>query len=122
MVVLSNEALLSKTIQNFGDFPRRRVAHTIGVTYQTTQQQLKAIPALIEAAIRATPPAEFERCLFTCMANSALEFEFVFFVPSSDMLLYLQLQQSIIHYIIEVFANQGIEFAYPTQTLFVQQS
>jgi small-conductance mechanosensitive channel len=76
-LVISNEGLLGKAIQNYGDVPKQRVATTIGVVYQTSLETIKAIPALVEAAIRSKPPAEFDRRHFTRFADSALEFEFV---------------------------------------------
>jgi MscS family membrane protein len=81
-IVISNEELLTKTIQNFGDLPKRRIATIIGVLYQTPVQTVKAIPGLIESVIRQHPPAEFDRCHFTRFADSALEFEFVYLFPT----------------------------------------
>jgi small-conductance mechanosensitive channel len=120
-IVISNEDLLSKTIRNFGDLPRRRVATTIGVVYQTPADTVTRIPRLVEEVIRANPPAEFDRCHFTRFADSALEFEFVFFVPDADIVLALDLQQAINLGIMRCFEEKGIDFAYPTQTLFVQK-
>ena len=37
-IVISNEDLLGKVIQNYGDLPKRRVATTIGVVYQTSRR------------------------------------------------------------------------------------
>jgi MscS family membrane protein len=47
-VVISNEDLLNKTIQNYGDFPKRRVSHVIGVLYQTPVETVRKIPLLIQ--------------------------------------------------------------------------
>ena len=60
-VVISNEDLLNKTIQKFGDFPKRRVAHTMGVLYQTPLEMVRKIPALIEQLVQSHAPAEFDR-------------------------------------------------------------
>ena len=120
-IVISNEELLTKTIRNFGDLPKRRIATTIGLRYQTPVQTVRAIPNLIESVIRQHPPAQFDRCHFTRFANSALEFEFVYLVPDDDFVVYLNLQQQINIGIMEVFRDQGIEFAYPTQTLFLEE-
>ncbi|CAK6696189.1 hypothetical protein BBFGKLBO_02000 [Synechococcus sp. CBW1107] len=121
-IVISNEDLLGKVIQNYGDLPKRRVATTIGVVYQTSVETVKAIPALVEAAIRSKRPAEFDRCHFTRFADSALEFEFVYFIPDADMVLFLDVQQEINHAIMETFQKHDIEFAYPSQTLFLESS
>jgi small-conductance mechanosensitive channel len=119
-IVIGNEELLNKTIRNYGDLPRRRVANTIGVTYQTPPETVREIPAIVAEAIRAHPPAEFDRCHFTRFADSALEFEFVFFVPDGDIVKFLDLQQAINLSIMQAFAGRSIDFAYPTRTLFLE--
>ncbi|MBD2550209.1 mechanosensitive ion channel family protein [Microcystis elabens FACHB-917] len=121
-IVISNEELLVQTIRNFGDLPRRRVAHTIGVVYQTPVEKVAAIPDLVAGVVNAHPPAEFDRCHFTGFADSALEFEFVFFVPDGDMVLFLDLQQKINLGILRRFEEQAITFAYPTQTLYLERA
>ncbi len=121
-IVISNEELLSQTIRNFGDLPRRRVSHTIGVLYETPVEKVAAIPDMVARAVQAHPPAEFDRCHFTGFADSALEFEFVFFVPDGDMVVYLDLQQQINLTILGTFEEQSISFAYPTQTLYLERA
>lgn len=121
-IVISNEELLNQTIRNFSDLPRRRVVHTIGVLYETPVEKVAAIPGLVEQVVQAHPPAEFNRCHFTGFADSALEFEFVFFVPDGDIVLYLDVQQKINLGLLRSFEEQGIGFAYPTQTLHIETS
>ncbi len=121
-IVISNEELLTQTIRNFGDLPRRRVAHTIGVVYQTPVEQVADIPELVARVVNDHPPAEFDRCHFTGFTDSALEFEFVFFVPDGDMVLFLDLQQKINLGILSRFEEQAIAFAYPTQTLYLERA
>jgi MscS family membrane protein len=66
--------------------------------------------------------AEFDRCHLNGFGESALQFELVFFVPDSDILLFLDLQQQIMLGIMEVFEEEKVEFAYPTQTLFLESA
>ncbi|KEF42894.1 MAG: small-conductance mechanosensitive channel [Cyanobium sp. CACIAM 14] len=120
-IVISNEDLLNQTIRNFGDLPRRRVAHTIGILYDTPVETVAAIPELVAAAVRAHPPAEFDRCHLTAFAASALEVEFVFFVPDGDMGLFLDLQQKIHLDILRSFEAEGIGFAHPAQTPYLER-
>ena len=52
--------LLSSRIRNYGRMFERRVAFTIGVTYQTPREQLKQIPAIMRAAIEAQERTRFD--------------------------------------------------------------
>ena len=55
------------------------------------------------------------------MVTSVLNFEFVYFVIGSEYVKYMDTQQSINLEIYNEFEKRGIEFAYPTQTLFVNK-
>jgi MscS family membrane protein len=114
-IVIGNEELLQKTIRNFGDLPRRRVAHTLRLSDQLPAEQAAAIPGLVEEVIRAHPPAAFDRCHFIRFADGALEFQFVFFVPDSNVVVFLDLQQAINLGILQAFQAAGIDFAAPPQ-------
>jgi hypothetical protein len=87
------------------------VAHTLRLSDQLPAEQAAAIPGLVEAVVRAHPPATFDRCHFTRFADGALEFQFVFFVPDSSVVVYLDLQQAINLGLLQAFQQQGIAFA-----------
>jgi MscS family membrane protein len=114
-IVIGNEELLQKTIRNFGDLPRRRVAHTLRLSEQLPAEKAAAIPGLVERVIRAHPPASFDRCHFTGFGEGALEFQFVFFVPDSNVVVFLDLQQAINLGILQAFQEQGIAFTPPAE-------
>jgi len=120
-LVISNQELTRSRIQNFQRMNRRRVAMTIGVTYQTKDKQLKAIPQYIKDIIDKADLANFDRCHFSEYAGSSLNFEIVFFVDSADYNVYMDVRQNINYQIFEKFAKEKIEFAYPTQTIHVQK-
>jgi small-conductance mechanosensitive channel len=121
-LVFSNNDLLSSRIRNYGRMFQRRVVFSLGVTYQTSAEQLKLIPKIIREAIEAQSPVRFDRAHFARYGDFALIFEVVYFVLSADYNLYMDIQQTINLRIYERFAEEGIEFAYPTQTLYVTGS
>jgi small-conductance mechanosensitive channel len=49
----------------------------------------------------------------------SLKFEIVYYVLNSDYAVYMDVQQQINLALYERFPQEGIEFAYPTQTVFV---
>jgi len=65
VVVMNNSALTSTTVLNFADMHTRRMIYSLGVTYSTSVDQMKAIPGWVEQIITATPNASFDRCHFT---------------------------------------------------------
>lgn len=121
-IVFSNSDLLSSRIRNYKRMYERRVLFSLGVTYQTSYEKLKLIPTIIREIIESQSQTRFDRAHFARYAASSLDFEIVYYVISSDYTLYMNIQQAINLSIFERFEAEGIEFAYPTQTIFLQNS
>jgi small-conductance mechanosensitive channel len=118
-LIFSNADLLSSRIRNYGRMFERRVLFTIGVTYQTPLDKVRLIPAMLREIIEAQSPVRFDRAHFQGFGDFALNFEMVYYVKDPDFKKYMDIQQAINLTIYERFAAEGIEFAYPTQTLYV---
>lgn len=121
-LIFANNDLLNSRIRNYGRMFERRVVFSIGVTYQTTAEQLRAVQEILRDAIEAQEKVRFDRAHFQKYGDFALIFEIVYFVLSPDYNAYMDIQQAINLTIFERFAENGIEFAYPTQTLYLSQT
>jgi small-conductance mechanosensitive channel len=91
------------------------------VTYETPREKLKRIPAIIREAVEAQDKTRFDRAHFMKYGDYALIYETVFYVLSPDYNIYMDIQQTIYFAIHERFEQEGIEFAYPTQKLYVHK-
>ena len=121
-LVFSNTALTNSCVQNFKKMGRRRVVFKLGLIYQTTLEQLKQVPVMVKDIIEAQQDANFDRAHFAAYGPSSLDFEFVYYVVGPDYTKYMDIQQAINLQIFASFAKAKIEFAYPTQTLFLNQA
>ncbi|BBL86549.1 small-conductance mechanosensitive channel (chromatophore) [Paulinella micropora] len=121
-VVVSHEDLLDATLHNLADIPRRRLLHRISVTYQTPVDILEEIPELTYEVISGIDGAEFGRCHLMLFADSALEFELVFYIPNNDYSFALDIQHRVNIEIVRAFSEKGIEFAYPTQKVYIENN
>ena len=119
-VVMSNSNLTGSTILNFAEMAQRRMIYSIGVTYDTSVEQMKAIPTMIQAIIDSKEHSTFNRCHFTEFADSSLNFELVYYIDTRDFTVALNEQQAINLEIMEGFAREGISFAFPSQTLYLE--
>lgn len=90
-----------------------------GVTYQTSHAQLSNIPDLIKEIIADRPKLQFDRAHFSGYGDFSLNFETVYYVLDPDYTVYMDNQQAVYLGVFKAFEQRGIEFAYPTQTLFV---
>jgi small-conductance mechanosensitive channel len=120
-LVFTNSDLLKSRIRNYKRMAERRVLFTIGVVYQTPGDKLVAIPGLVKEIIDSQPKARFERAHFKQFGGSSLDFEIVYWVTDQDYNLYMDIQQAINLGLFRRFQAEGIEFAYPTQTVFLDR-
>ncbi|QCR25200.1 mechanosensitive ion channel protein MscS [Pontibacter sp. SGAir0037] len=118
-LIFSNSDLTSSRIHNFKRMQRRRVLFKIGVTYQTSYEDLAKIPEVLKSIILEQSPVEFDRAHFVSYGDSSLDFEIVYYVLDSSYNVYMDIQQAINLGIYKSFAEMGVEIAYPTRTLFV---
>jgi len=121
-LVFSNTDLTNARIRNYKRMERRRIVFKLGVVYQTTLDQIKDVPGIIKNIITGVNDTIFDRAHFSSFGDFSLDIEVVYYVLSSDYNKYMDIQQNINFAIKEEFEKRGIEFAYPTQTLFVERN
>jgi len=118
-LVFSNSDLLGSRIQNYGRMYERRAAFTVGVTYDTPREQLARIPAMLRESIEAEEGVRFDRAHFKEYGAYSLNVEAVYWVLSPEYARYMDIQERINLEIHRRFEEEGIEFAFPTQVVYV---
>ncbi|MEM9772688.1 MAG: mechanosensitive ion channel family protein [Cyanobacteria bacterium P01_D01_bin.73] len=121
-LVFPNQYLTSSKIQNYREMKRRRIVFSLGVTYDTSREKLIAIPKVIQEIIESIEDAEFDRSHFTSYGASSLDFETAYYVLDRDYKIYANIHQQINFAIWDAFKARGIEFAYPSQTIYLDPS
>jgi len=116
-LVLSNSDILSARIRNYGRMAERRIVFAIGVEYGTSTEALRAIPTMVRETVEACDHTRFDRCHLKDFGDSALNFETVYYMQVPDYGVYMDTQQEINLRLYERFEQEGIAFAFPTQTL-----
>ncbi|MFH1013973.1 MAG: mechanosensitive ion channel family protein [Thermoplasmatota archaeon] len=121
-LVLSNRAILEKSIRNFKKLQKRRIVFNIGVTYDTPVEKLKRIPEIIQAIIESFELTKVEMIHFKEFGSYCLNFEIVYYANTSDYKKFMDIQHGINMAIKEAFENENIEIAYPTQTILMNRN
>lgn len=120
-LVFSNSDLLNSRIRNYKSLGRRRVTFSIGITYGTPYNKVSEVPRMIETIIEAQKDATYDRAHFKEYGDFALVYEIVYYVEDPDYNVYMDIQQAINLSIYQHFEKEGIEFAFPTQTIFLEK-
>jgi len=118
-IVVPNSDIVGTRLRNFGRMLERRVVLTLDVTYQTPPEKVELAVRIAREAVERREGLRLDRAHFSAFLESALRIETVYFVDTPNYTRHMDLQQEINLEILRRFAAEGIEFAYPTRTLFV---
>ncbi len=120
-LIFSNNDLLKSRIKNYKRMDHRRIVFELGLIYETPYEKLEKVPQLIKEIIDEEPKTRFDRAHFKSYGDFSLNYQIVYFVLSRNYTEYMDAQQNINLAIFKKFQEEGIEFAYPTQTLIVDK-
>ncbi len=121
-VIMANADLLKQTVSNYKRQATRRVVLTFGVSYDTTPDQVAAIPGIVKAIIEPESQVRFDRAHFKGFGESALNFEAVYIVLVPDFMLHMDLQQRFNLQLMRELKNIGVSFPHPTRTVHLAGS
>ncbi|SFS02894.1 mechanosensitive ion channel family protein [Sphingomonas jatrophae] len=115
-IIISNKNLLDKELHNLANLDRRRMSFVLSLTYETPVDVLERVPAMIREIIEAQDKCKLVRCGLTAFAGSSVDFEVQFDVMSQIYDEVYNARSAVGLAIMRRFNEEGIPFAYPTQT------
>jgi small-conductance mechanosensitive channel len=101
---------------------RRRVAFIAAVQYETPLEKLERIPYIVQEIVQPLQDITLDRVHLKDVGGGSLNYEIVYYVETPDVYRYMDLQQSINLELLRRFAQEGIEFAYPTQAVITAKT
>jgi MscS family membrane protein len=120
MVIIPNRKIADSIFENISKEPARRVKAVLNLTYDTTLTKMDEAKRIIKEAVRKHKDTKEEVIVaFTHFGASSLDMTVIYWVTNTDKLF--DIQDDVNRYIKRHFEKVGIEFAYPTQTLYVKE-
>lgn len=120
-LIVPNKELTQSRVRNFGRLEKRRVVANIGVKYDTPIKKLRKILEIIAKIVENIEKAELDRVHMNNLADSSINFQFVYHVDSNNFQVHMDIKQQINFEILEAFEKEGIELAFPTQTIVLEK-
>ena len=117
-VIVSNTNLLNKELHNMQRLNRRRIIQPFGIVYQTSPEICARIPAIVKEVVESCDKCVLVRCGMIGLGASSLDFSFEFDVKSEVWQKVFEARHQVLVAFVTRFNDEGIEFAYPTQTSF----
>jgi small-conductance mechanosensitive channel len=119
-IVIANADLLKSRVRNLGRASERRALFTLNLSYDTAPAKLELVPKLVADAVAAYPGTRFVHCMLRELGESALLFEVCFFVENTPARTLPAALDQVNRLVLQSFAANGIDFAYPTRTLWLR--
>lgn len=120
MVTIPNSKFTDNPTENISSEPNRKVVVQLGLTYDTDAAKMqKAMDVLLE--ISNNNPDTEEKVLtgFTGFGDFALQITYIYYIKKDSDILATQTAMNM--EILKKFAENGLEFAFPTQTIYTAQ-
>ncbi len=121
-LIVGNKELTSTRIQNFRRMDARRVVLHIGMTYSMTVEQIARAKEIVKEAVAQIEGARLDRVHFFEFGDFSLNLEIVYYHPNPDYASYMDAREKISFYLKEKFDAEGLEFAFPSQTIYLEKS
>jgi MscS family membrane protein len=116
---LPNKLVSSEPITNLSRFTQRRVEQVIGLTYDTTPDQMTAIVEDVKQIILKEPIVEPTSVMvfFRDFSASSLDLWLVYATKAPDFQEGMGLKQRVNLAIMRAVAARGLSFAFPTSVM-----
>lgn len=125
LVTIPNSKLSNDSITNFSKRGSRRVRFNLGVTYSTSTEMLQKLINKIEEVLKNNSDITDESPIvvkFDGFGDSSLDILIQFFTSTSDFEEFLRIKQDINFEILSICGNLGVEIAFPSTTVYLENN
>ncbi len=122
VVTIPNKTVANAVIDNKSRMPKRRVMQTIGVTYETTAQQMTEVVEAIRKTLENDDGVHQEYIVvrFTEFADSSLNILVYYFTKATAYADHLATKERVNLAIMRAIDELGLSIAFPTQTVYFE--
>ncbi|MDR0371565.1 MAG: mechanosensitive ion channel family protein [Prevotellaceae bacterium] len=122
LITIPNYKIVDASIVNISAEPMRRVVTTLGLTYDTSPEKMRrALEILRDIPNRVKHVSGKDiKANFTEFADSSLVITFIYFIEKRGDIIGTTSEVNM--EILSAFNGEGLNFAFPTQTLYLEKN
>ena len=126
LVTIPNSTIANTEIENVGQRPFIRRTSNITITYDSSTKKTQRAVEIIKEVLSKVPEINSDsdrppRVYFSDFNDWALNIYMIYWVKPPDYWLYQEVNERINFQIMKLFEAEGIEFAFPSQTLYLKK-
>ncbi|WP_353663118.1 mechanosensitive ion channel family protein [Hydrogenimonas sp. SS33] len=116
-VTIPNQFVANESIVNVSSEPSRKITMDIGLTYDTAPEKMEEAMAILREIAASHPDTEETIVTaFTEFKDSSLNIRFIYYIRKGASVF--GTQNAVNMEILKRFNEKGLEFAFPTQTVY----
>ncbi|MDD3405690.1 MAG: mechanosensitive ion channel family protein [Sphingobacteriia bacterium] len=120
LVTIPNYKIVDGIIENITKEPSRKVIIQLGLTYDTTPEQMSLAMSILKNLPKEVTGITKETAVyFSNFGDSSLQIQFIYYIKKSKDIFDVQSQVNLA--ILNYFNANKLNFAFPTQTLYIQK-
>jgi len=121
LVSVPNSEFSSLQLENYAARDHMRFIHMIGVRYETTPDQMRTVLESLRKLLQSNPRVHPDpaRVRFVRFGAFSQDIEIFAYITTSDYNEFLELAEDLLLRIAETVLENGLEFAFPSQTVYV---
>ena len=122
LVSIPNKTVAASTIDNWSRMPKRRVVQTVGLTYETTAEQMEKAVEGIRRILESDEGVDQELVVvrFDDFGDSSLNILVYYFTKATGLAEHMATKERVNLAIMRLVDSLGLSIAFPTRTLYLE--
>ena len=120
MLTLPNSIIDSNVVENISRAKKRKIQIIFGVTYDTSEEKIQKAIAIIKSVMKSRHDVTQDfRVNLDALDSSSINIKLFGYVKTSSIITLEKVRGEILFEIVKQFRAEGIEFAFPSQTIYM---
>lgn len=121
LVTIPNSAFADSAVENVSAQPSRKIKTNLGLTYDTTPEQMDEAMSILKDIGESNSDLEEKIVIaFNAFGDFALNIAFIYYIKDGANVM--GVQSEINTQILRRFNEKGLDFAFPTQTIYTKSN
>lgn len=124
LITVPNNIIANLSVDNISRMPKRRIKLTVGVTYETSPEQMRLAVEAIRNLLRTHPAIDQDFFLvnFTEFSASSLDILVYCFTKTTVWGEYLDAREDVCLQIMDILEAHGMEIAFPSRSIYLRNA
>ena len=120
LIILPNDIVSGTVIKNVSAMHKRRIFETFGVTYDTSDEKLKRAVSVLEEILQENKDIHNDFIVYVeTLSASSIDIKVSAYTKTNVLAKYLKIKESVILEAVKRFREEGIDFAFPSTTVYM---